>query len=55
MVAAVAQGLSNREAAELLNCSVRTIESHLTSTYRKLGIKRRTQLPVLIAQAKMEA
>ncbi len=55
VVAAVAQGMSNREAAELLNCSVRTIESHLTSTYRKLGIKRRTQLPVLIAQAKMES
>lgn len=55
VVAAVAQGLSNREAAELLNCSVRTIESHLTSTYRKLGIKRRTQLAVLIAQAKMES
>ncbi|MDH3300493.1 MAG: LuxR C-terminal-related transcriptional regulator [Acidimicrobiia bacterium] len=55
VVAAVALGLSNREAAELLNCSVRTIESHLTRTYRKLGIKRRTQLPVLIAQAKMES
>ncbi len=55
VVAVVAQGMSNREAAELLSCSVRTIESHLTSTYRKLGIKRRTQLPVLIAQAKMES
>ncbi len=55
VVAAVAQGLTNREAADLLNCSVRTIESHLTSTYRKLGIKRRTQLAVLIAQAKMES
>lgn len=55
VVAVVAQGLSNREAADLLNCSVRTIESHLTSTYRKLGIKRRTQLAVLIAQAKTES
>ena len=55
VVAVVAQGLSNREAAELLSCSVRTVESHLTSTYRKLGIKRRTQLAVLIAQAKMES
>lgn len=55
VVAVVAQGLSNRETAEILNCSVRTVESHLTSTYRKLGIKRRTQLPVLIAQARMDS
>ena len=55
VVAAVAQGLSNREAAEFLNCSVRTVESHLTSSYRKLGIKRRTQLAVLIAQANIES
>ena len=52
VVSAVAGGLSNREAAEMLHCSVRTIESHLTSAYKKLGIKRRTQLAVLIAQAK---
>ena len=51
VVSAVAGGLSNEDAADLLHCSVRTIESHLASAYRKLGVKRRTQLAVLIAQA----
>lgn len=51
VVDAVARGLSNKDAAEELQCSVRTIESHLSSVYRKLGVKRRTQLAVLIAQA----
>jgi DNA-binding NarL/FixJ family response regulator len=41
---AVAQGLSNRQAADQLFLSVRTVEFHLTSTYRKLGINRRAQL-----------
>jgi len=51
VVAAVVQGLSNNEVAGELNCSVRTVESHLTSTYRKLGIKRRTQLAAIVAQS----
>lgn len=53
VVSAVARGLSNDDAADLLRCSVRTIESHLSSAYSKLGVKRRTQLAVLIAQARV--
>ncbi|MFD3730469.1 ATP-binding protein [Streptomyces sp. NPDC058632] len=40
----VASGVSNREAAESLFVTVRTVELHLTSVYRKLGITRRADL-----------
>jgi DNA-binding CsgD family transcriptional regulator len=40
----VAGGLSNREVAAEMLLSVRTVEFHLASIYRKLGIRSRTQL-----------
>ncbi|MET0685759.1 MAG: AAA family ATPase [Solirubrobacteraceae bacterium] len=40
----VAAGSSNREAAAALFVSPKTIESHLNSVYRKLGIRSRTEL-----------
>jgi DNA-binding CsgD family transcriptional regulator len=40
----VATGLTNREAAAKLFVSAKTIEFHLGSIYRKLGIRSRTQL-----------
>jgi DNA-binding CsgD family transcriptional regulator len=39
-----AAGLSNREIAVDLQLSVKTVESHLGSAYRKLGIRSRSQL-----------
>lgn len=39
-----ARGLANRTIAERLVLSVRTIESHLAQTYRKLGVKDRAEL-----------
>ncbi|MDN5894612.1 MAG: LuxR C-terminal-related transcriptional regulator, partial [Nocardioides sp.] len=42
----VAVGLSNREAAEQLYVSVKTVQYHLTRIYAKLGIRSRTELAV---------
>lgn len=39
-----AAGRSNREAAGQLFVTVKTVEMHLSSTYRKLGIRSRSQL-----------
>lgn len=43
----VAQGLANREVAERLFCSVRTVEVHLGRVYRKLDLRSRFELVVL--------
>ncbi|MEA2450197.1 MAG: hypothetical protein QOG63_2129, partial [Thermoleophilaceae bacterium] len=39
-----ADGLSNRDIAQSLFVTVKTVELHLSSAYRKLGIRSRTQL-----------
>ena len=40
----VAQGSTNREAATALFLSPKTVEFHLGNTYRKLGVRSRTEL-----------
>lgn len=42
VLALVAQGLTNREIAERLVVGIRTIDSHVTSIYRKVGARRRS-------------
>jgi DNA-binding NarL/FixJ family response regulator len=45
-VAALAvEGLGNRQIAQALFLTVKTVEVHLTRTYRKLGIASRAELP----------
>ncbi|MDL5158608.1 helix-turn-helix transcriptional regulator [Actinomycetospora termitidis] len=43
----VASGASNREASVALHLSIRTVEYHLRSVYRKLGVRSRTELAAL--------
>ncbi|MCZ8250545.1 response regulator transcription factor [Microcystis sp. LE19-195.1E] len=44
VVQLVAQGLANREIAEKLNVSQRTIESHVSNMLHKTGLHNRTEL-----------
>jgi DNA-binding CsgD family transcriptional regulator len=51
----VARGLANREVAAQLFLSVKTVEFHLSNAFHKLGINRRTQLALMVAQHEFEA
>jgi DNA-binding CsgD family transcriptional regulator len=44
------QGLSNREIAQTLFVTARTVEGHLTSVFRKLQIGSREELPAALAE-----
>ncbi len=44
------RGMADRDVAETLFLSVRTVESHLASAYRKLGITSRRQLRDVLAE-----
>ena len=47
----VARGRKNAEVAAALFVSRKTVEAHLTSIYRKLGVRSRTELVRLLAQS----
>jgi DNA-binding CsgD family transcriptional regulator len=42
------QGLSNREIAQMLFITTRTVEGHLTSVFRKLRVDSRDELPAAL-------
>jgi DNA-binding CsgD family transcriptional regulator len=44
-----AEGLSNREIAQSLFVTIRTVETHLSGVFRKLDLHSRTQLPAALA------
>ena len=46
-----AEGMSNREIAETLFVTVKTVEWHLKHSYRKLGVKSRVGLREVLAAA----
>jgi DNA-binding CsgD family transcriptional regulator len=48
----VAEGRRNREIGQLLFMSLGTVEGHLTRTYRKLGIRSRSELARLVAEGR---
>jgi len=45
-----AEGPTNREIAQALFVTPKTVEIHLSSVYRKLGISSRSQLPAALAE-----
>ena len=45
-----AEGDTNREIAQALFVTPKTVEVHLSSVYRKLGIRSRSQLPAALAE-----
>jgi len=52
IAALVAHGATNREIAEQLFLSVKTVEATLTRVYRKLGVRSRTQLSRRLASTR---
>jgi DNA-binding CsgD family transcriptional regulator len=48
VAALAAEGMSNREIAQALFVTLRTVEVHLTHAYRKLDIASREQLPAAL-------
>jgi DNA-binding NarL/FixJ family response regulator len=42
-------GMSNKEIAQALFVTVRTVETHLFNSYRKLGIRSRSQLKTALS------
>ncbi|HET8529175.1 MAG TPA: AAA family ATPase [Gaiellaceae bacterium] len=51
IAAMAAEGLANREIAQALFVTLRTVEMHLSNAFRKLGVSSRTQLPAALAEA----
>jgi DNA-binding NarL/FixJ family response regulator len=45
-----AEGPTNREIAQALFVTPKTVEVHLSNVYRKLGISSRSQLPAALAE-----
>lgn len=54
IAALAADGRTNAEISELLHLALRTVETHLTSTYRKLGIRRRVDLRAVLSSSDAE-
>ncbi len=49
IVELASQGLTNREIAQMLFITARTVEGHLTSVFRKLRVQSRDELPAALA------
>jgi DNA-binding NarL/FixJ family response regulator len=51
VVTLVCEGLTNPQIAERLYLSRRTVQSHLYSVFKKLGVRSRTELATLAVRA----
>lgn len=54
VVTMVCEGLTNPQIAARLYLSKRTVQSHLYSIFKKLGVASRTELATLAVRAGME-
>jgi DNA-binding NarL/FixJ family response regulator len=45
-----ARGITNRQIAQELHVTLKTVETHLGSVYRKLGVRNRTEMARLLAE-----
>ena len=54
MAEAVAKGMSNREVAEAMFLSPKTISFHLGRVYGKLEIHSRAELAALVAEGRLQ-
>src|SRR5262249_30173834 len=54
VAAMAAEGLTNREIAQSLFVTLRTVETHLSGVFRKLDLSSRTQLPAALARTEEE-
>jgi DNA-binding CsgD family transcriptional regulator len=50
-----AAGRTNREIAQALFVTARTVEGHLTHVFQKLGIAARAELPGLLGEPELVA
>ncbi len=50
----MADGAANADIAERLHVSVRTVETHLRSIYRKVGVANRRELASVIAAGDLD-
>ena len=48
MAGLAAEGQTNRDIAQALFVTPKTVEVHLSNAYRKLGIRSRRELPVAL-------
>jgi DNA-binding CsgD family transcriptional regulator len=55
VAAMVAEGMSNRDVAQALFVTTRTVEMHLSNSFRKLDINSRTQLAHALSEAQRES
>ena len=51
LVSLVAAGASNKEIARRLAISVKTVKTHLTSVFKKLGLSTRLELAVAVGRS----
>ena len=53
VLALVAEGLLNKQIADRLGVQERTVKSHLTAIFERLGVRNRTQASVILRELEL--